>query len=139
LANKRRAAFLNQHKAEQGSASKTVNNCYPKFSFEFCFGSKRGIEQCSKDEKSSIFDKIIFLSRLSWQEIKDLPREQGFEKLKISELKSLANMPTKFENEKKVDVFRLPSDKGRLIGYIEGDTFFVVWIDTKFTMYKHKG
>lgn len=137
LTNKRRLAFLNQHKVDQDSALESVNNLYPKFSFEFCFGSKRGIEQCSKEEKLKVFDKIIFLSQLNWQDIKKLPREQGFEKLKTSDFTSLPNTPTKFKNEKKVDVFRLPSGKGRLIGYINEDTFFVVWVDTKFNMYKH--
>ena len=137
MANRGRGNFFKKHEEEQTEAKKTVNNRYPKFSFEFCFGSKRGINHASVKTKKVTLDKIILLSQNTWHEIKELPREQSFEKIKKSSFNSLPGLPDKFKDIAKIDVFRLPSKVGRLIGYIEEDTFFVVWIDTTFDMYDH--
>jgi len=137
LANKQRELFLKKHKEEQKTAVVSVNDSYPKFSLEFCFGSVRSVDKINKPEKLALIDKFVYLSKITWEEIKGLPREQGFEKIEKKMFCKLPNIPEKFKDEKKVTVFRLPSGKGRLIGYMEGDTFFIVWIDTKFDMYKH--
>lgn len=136
MVNNRKNTFLNKHKADNQNALKAANDSYPKFSFEFCFGTKKSIEQCSKDIKYRIMDKIIYLSQLAWKDISGLRREQGFERIDVSSLSHNSNTPVKFSDVNKVDVFRI-GDKGRLIGYIEEDTFFIVWIDTKFEMYDH--
>ena len=128
--------FLNKHKADNQDSLKAANDCYPKFSFEFCFGTKKSITECSKDIKCRIIDKIIYLSQLTWKDISELRREQGFERIDVSSLNHNSNTPVKFSDVNKVDVFRI-GNKGRLIGYIEEDTFFIVWIDTKFEMYDH--
>ena len=60
-----------------------------------------------------------------------------FEKIPKKTFNKISNIPQQFSEVKDVDVFRLPSKLGRMIGYLSGDTFYVVWIDTKFDMYKH--
>ena len=137
MASKPKDKFFKKHVKDQAEAKKAVNNRYPKFSFEFCFGSKRGINHASVNTKKVTLEKMILLSQNTWHEIKELPREQSFEKIKKSSFNSLPGLPDKFKGIEKIDVFRLPSKVGRLIGYIEEDTFFVVWIDTKFDMYDH--
>lgn len=137
MGNKQRDKFLKKHEGEQKLASVSANARYPKFSFEFCFGSVRGIDKATKPVKQSVIEKIIYLSQMQWVDIKALARENGFEKIEKSSFKKLPNIPKKFEAEDHIVVFRLPSKKGRLIGYLEEDTFFVVWIDTKFDMYNH--
>jgi hypothetical protein len=137
LANKQRDAFLAKHKLENQQANISVNDTFPKFSFEHCFNASRSISKTDKKAKLAVIDKLITLSQMTWQAIKNLGKEQGFEKIPKSSFNSLPNVPAKFEKETKVVVFRLPKKLGRLIGYIEGNIFFVVWIDTKFDMYDH--
>ncbi|SQD78355.1 hypothetical protein [Moritella yayanosii] len=137
MANQNKARFLAKHKKEQEKSIDNVNNRFPKFSFEFCFASNRGIHKADGDTQKAVIKKIINLSQCTWQDIKDLPREQGFEKIEKSSFNSLPSVPNKFNDQEKVVVFRLPNKQGRLMGYIEEDTFFVVWIDTKFDMYNH--
>ncbi len=135
--NKKRNQYFEKHEREQRLSVASVNDSYPKFSFEFCFGSVRGIDRATKQVKQSVIEKVVYLSQISWGDIKALPHENGFEKIDKDSFKKLPNIPNKFNSETKIVVFRLPSELGRLIGYIEDDTFYVVWIDTKFNMYNH--
>ena len=135
MGNKKKLKFLKNHNVN--AENQGVNDKYPKFSFEFCFGHGRSVDKSEAEVKKAVFDKLITLSQQTWQDIKGLPREQGFEKIDKDSFKALRSVPVKFEDEDRLDVFRLPSKKGRLIGYVEEDTFFVVWIDTKFDMYNH--
>lgn len=137
MGNNQKLKFLKAHGKQQQIASRAVNNRYPKFSFEFCFSSNRGINNCDKKSKLAVIEKITHLSQMTWQDIKGLAREQGIEKIEVSSFKFLPQVPKRFQDEDKVAVFRLPSSVGRLMGYIQEDTFFIVWIDTKFDMYKH--
>lgn len=137
MANKQRDKFFKKHEGEQKIASVSINSRFPKFSFEFCFGSIRSIDKVTKLVKQSVIEKVIYLSQMQWVDIKALARENGFEKIEKDSFNKLPNIPKKFEAENQIVVFRLPSGQGRLIGYIEEDTFFVVWIDTKFNMYNH--
>jgi len=139
LANsKKRDKFLKDHEENNKDSNKAVNDLFPKFSFEFNNVNDRSTAKCAKAVRVAVIDKIIRLSSLAWKEIKALPREQGFEKIGRDSFKSLpGDIPHKFKDQDKIDVFRLPSKKGRLIGFIEGDTFYVVWVDTKFDMYNH--
>jgi len=137
LGNKKKDKFFKKHEGEQELASVSINARFPKFSFEFCFGSDRSIDKAVKEVKLSVIEKVVYLSQIPWVDIKALARENGFEKINKGSFKKLPNIPKKFDAEDKIVVFRLPSGQGRLIGYIEEDTFFVVWIDTKFDMYNH--
>ncbi|MEZ8233027.1 hypothetical protein AB6C62_06015 [Vibrio splendidus] len=137
MANSKKAKFLKKHEDEQKNIAITVNDSYPKFSFAFSFESDRSFDNLDKPSKLCLIEKVAFLSKNTWADIKGLPREQGFEKIDKNSFKKLPNVPVRFKDENKITVFRLPSNKGRLIGYTEDDTFFVVWIDTKFDMYKH--
>jgi len=135
LGNSKKAIFFQNHKDQEVTSS--TNDMFPKFSFEFCFDSKRGIHKSTNKTKQAVINKLVYLSQMTWQEIKDLSHENGFEKIKTSDFNHLPNVPAKFIDDEKTVIFRLPSKIGRLIGYIEEDTFFVVWIDTKFDMYSH--
>ncbi|NRA60589.1 MAG: hypothetical protein HRU25_06695 [Psychrobium sp.] len=137
MSNSQRDKFFKKHVKEQKAALVSVNNRYPKFSFEFCCNSSRGIDKSCKETRRLVFEKILLLSKRTWHDIKSLPREQGFEMIDKSSFNSTPNIPTKFEKETKISVCRLPQSKGRVIGYVEEDTFYVVWVDTKFNMYSH--
>lgn len=128
--------FLKKHEEEQAAAT-GCNDMYPKFSLEFCFGNKRCIGKTNDETKLAVFEKLIFLSQSTWEDIKASGKEAGFEKIKKAFFNSHPNIPVKFKNDKKIDVFRIPGSLGRIIGYIEDEIFYIVWIDTKFDMYDH--
>ena len=132
-----RAKFFKKHEEDNKDSNKAVYDLYPKFSFEFNVNNNRSVEKGQKDERLAVLSKIIHLSRITWKEIGALPREQGFEKIDKTSFKSISDIPYKFKDEKQIDVFRLPSKKGRLMGFIENETFYIVWVDTKFNMYDH--
>ncbi|WP_420589206.1 hypothetical protein [Bacterioplanoides sp.] len=137
MANKRKGNFFDKHKEENKDVNKTAFELYPKFSFEFAVNHSRSLEKLSKDDASNCIKKITQLSKQTWREISNLPRKQGFEKIPKTSFKSLPSPPHKFKEFNQIDVFRLPAKSGRLIGYIEDEVFYVVWIDTKFDMYNH--
>ena len=119
----------------QSEAEKKVNNRYPKFSFEFACGSYKSLTSIDNKTKQAVINKLTMLSQQNWQDISDLNYVQGFKKIPKSQFKEVRNIPNKFIDETDIYVFRISN--GRMMGYKEGDTFFIVWVDTKFEMTSH--
>lgn len=107
----------------------------PKFSF--CYIEKSHcITKCQNDEKAGLADKLYRLSQLSWAELKQQGRHKlGFEKISRDSIK--AGIPKHITED--VDhflAFRF-DDLKAMVGYRLGSTFFVVWLDRDFKLYKH--
>jgi hypothetical protein len=134
LGNSKKSRFFTQHKQEQAEVS--VNNTYPKFSFEYCFNGNKSLLKANATIKKVIMSKIITFSQLTWADIKALSKQSGFEKIEKNQFNSTPGLPKEFEDIDKIDVCRLGRD-ARLIGYIQDDTFYAVWIDSKLDMYNH--
>lgn len=77
------------------------------------------------------------LSQQTWKEINALSKAKGFEKLDKTAFKCHPNIPVKFKDAKQMDICRTPDETGRIIGYVEDEIFYIVWIDTTLEMYKH--
>ncbi|MDD7984009.1 hypothetical protein PQO01_03465 [Lentisphaera marina] len=138
LRNKSKDKKNADHQEKDRQYNSSVNNLYPKFSLEFNTASGRKISDIKdKKDRVLVLDKFVYLNTLTWKDIKKLPREQGFEKIPFSQLKKAGNKPHRFKDETDVVVFRMPSAKGRLIGFIDSEVFYLVWVDTKFDMYNH--
>jgi len=138
LVSSKRNKFLKKHENDNKDSNKGVHSLYPKFSFEFNVSiGKKSVENGQKEDRLAVISKISYLSKLTWREISNLPREQGFEKIEKTSFKSIAGIPNKFKDEKQIDVFRLPGGRGRLIGFIDAEIFYIVWVDTDFDMYAH--
>lgn len=107
----------------------------PKFSFCYIQGS-HCITKCQKDEKAGLADKLYRLSQLTWAEIKQQGRHKlGFEKIARGAIK--AGIPSHITED--VDhflAFRF-DDLKAMVGYRLGSTFFVIWLDREFNLYKH--
>lgn len=90
---------------------------------------------CQKDEKAALADKLFTLSKLSWSEIKGLPRHGlGFEKIKSSSIK--ATIPAHITDDVDLIAFRF-CGLSPMVGYRNESTFFIVWLDRSFTLYDH--
>ncbi len=107
----------------------------PKFSFCYIQNS-HCITKCQKDEKAGLADKLYRLSQLTWAEIKQQGRHKlGFEKIARGAIK--AGIPSHITED--VDhflAFRF-DDLKAMVGYRLGSTFFVIWLDREFNLYKH--
>jgi hypothetical protein len=137
LTNRKKDKFFKKHEKENKDSNVAVYELYPKFSFEFNVDKgKRCISNIEKNDRISLLKKVLTLSGQTWKEISGLPKEKGFEKISKESFIAIPGVPHKFKDIEKIDVFRF-SDKGRLIGYIEDEIFYVVWVDTKYEMYKH--
>lgn len=107
----------------------------PKFSF--CYiESSHCITKCQKDEKAGLADRLYRLSQLTWSELKQQDRHKlGFEKIARDSIRS--GIPVHITED--VDhflAFRF-DDMKAMVGYRLGSTFFVIWLDRDFTLYKH--
>ena len=93
------------------------------------------ISKCTKDEKSSLVDKMHRLSNLTWAELKQAGRHQlGFEKIARDSIKSA--IPNHLTPDVDLIAFRFDGMKP-MVGYRREATFFILWLDRDFTLYDH--
>ncbi|MHC1788302.1 hypothetical protein [Solidesulfovibrio sp.] len=105
----------------------------PKFSLRL-LQTSHCISCCTKDEKAALADKMHTLSALPWSEIRKSDRHGlGFEKIAPASIKAGIPEPAK---DKNIIAFRFAGMKP-MVGFKEGATFYVLWLDRDFTLYKH--
>jgi len=90
---------------------------YMKYQGPCCISTRR------KDKKSLIIDTLLRLSQLTWRQIINLPREQGFEKMPIYRFN--VPLPSVFTPEVPILVARYDKS-GRLAGFRNKDIYHVV-------------
>lgn len=79
--------------------------------------------------------KLHKLSRMTWAEIKAADhRALGFEKIADSSLR--VPVPS-WAPRDSMQSTRFNGNKCRLLGYRDGRTFLVVWVDRDLSLYKH--
>jgi len=107
----------------------------PLFSFEFMQPSY-DVESCTKDERAALAMKLYKLSQLTWEDIKKADRHGlGFEKISQDAIR--AALPAVVLS-KEIDLiaFRF-CGKAPMVGIRRDRTFYIIWLDRKFTLYKH--
>tara|TARA_R110002049_G_scaffold291718_1_gene475862 strand:+ start:175 stop:597 length:423 start_codon:yes stop_codon:yes gene_type:complete len=110
------------------------NKRYPKFSFEhmqpeFC------ISGCSAQEKAQVLDSIHKRSQMTWQDIMNSARHKlGTEKISKHSIQS--PIPPVFAAEENFLAIRSIA-MAPMVGVRVHSTFYVIWIDRAFTLYKH--
>lgn len=100
----------------------------------FCF--KYFSSNCSKDSQQQLLMKIIDLSKVTWQEIQNAPREGlGHESIEIKQTR--IKMPNDFQDKgvTRFLVFRA-NKKARIYGIRHERIFHVIEIDENHTAYK---
>ncbi|MDD9339210.1 MAG: hypothetical protein PV362_06025 [Providencia heimbachae] len=106
----------------------------PIFSFRYL---QKGfcLNCCEKEEKAALSDKLFMLSKMTWLEIKNLPRHGlGFEKIDRSCIKS--GIPIHITEDVNLIAFRFCAKKP-MVGYRKDSVFFLIWLDRSFTLYNH--
>ncbi|MDR5616832.1 hypothetical protein [Arsenophonus sp.] len=106
----------------------------PEFSLRYLQKSYC-ISCCQRDEKAGLVDKLHRLSQITWLEIKSTGRHQlGCEKISREAIK--APIPRHITEDVDFLAFRFHEMKP-MVGYRRDSTFFIVWLDRDFTLYKH--
>jgi hypothetical protein len=93
------------------------------------------LSDCNKDEKAAFSDTLHKLSQLTWNEIILSPRHGlGCEKISRNSIKSA--IPSHIKDDAVLIAFRF-FGRASMVGYREGNTLHVIWLDRTFTLYNH--
>ena len=107
---------------------------YPSFSL-FYVDPKYCISECDKDDKAAFADQLQVLSQLKWDVLQMTGSHGvGCEKINRSAIKS--RIPAHVTADVSLLAFRF-SGKKPMIGYRQGDTFYILWFDSHFRVYDH--
>lgn len=121
-------------KLSSSASVKLSDDLYPEFSLRYL---RKGhcVESCIKDEKAALAEKLFRLSKLTWAEIKQLPRHGlGYEKIGRSSFK--VGIPDHITADVDLIAFRF-NGLAPMIGYRRNSTFYIVWLDRAFNVYDH--
>ena len=93
------------------------------------------ISNCDNEEKAAFVEKIRILSGMSWMDI-GMERRHGLGYEKIARKEITAGIPDHVTPDVNILAFRF-SGKKPMVGYKDGDAFYVLWFDRDFTLYNH--
>ena len=119
-------------------ASKPVdtNLMPPIFSFEkMVDGSGYSVNCCDSEHQAALSKRLFLLSRHKWREIVQAPRH-GIGTEKISKDAIKAAIPPSITEDVTFLALRYKG-KNPMVGYRDGRTFYVLFIDKDFTVYPH--
>ncbi len=106
----------------------------PTFSLEYLQGDYC-LSKCDKENKAAFADTLHKLSQLTWSQIKSSSRHgAGTEKIKQDAIKT--SLPPHVTPEVTLLAFRYMA-RAPMVGYRDGHTFNVLFLDRDFTLYKH--
>ena len=119
---------------EAGLGQASPDKGYPSFSL-FYVDPKYCISVCDKDDKAAFAERLRILSRLTWDSLHMAGKNGvGCEKIGRSAIKS--HPPSHVTEEVPLLAFRF-SGKKPMIGYRQGDTFYILWFDRDLNLYNH--
>ena len=119
------------------SSDKVLNydDCHPVFCLRY-LESNYGLEQCTRDQQADFAQALRKRSQMTWREILTTPRHGlGAEKIDRKSIK--APIPNHITAD--VDFFIAIRFSGLapMVGYRIQDVFRIIWLDSKFELYKH--
>jgi hypothetical protein len=90
---------------------------------------------CVKDEKASFADTLFNLSQLTWREL-ILDHKHGLGCEKIPRYQIQSNPSAEIKDDVNFLAFRFYK-KAPMVGYRDGDVFYIIWLDREFKLYEH--
>lgn len=106
----------------------------PIFSFEF-LQSGWCIQDCGRDERAKMLDRLRILGKLTWKQIRQEGKHQyGTEIIHQDSIK--APIPPFVTPDTNLIAFRA-YEKVAMVGYKTDRTFHVLWIDRAWKLYSH--
>lgn len=123
-----------KHIQAKASATKPTNQESPKFSF-YHLQSSHCISKCEKNEKVAFVDALFKRSQMTWQQLLQAGKHHlGSEVIDRDSIK--AAIPPFITDEVTLLAFRF-NGNAPMVGYRDGSTFHVIWIDRAFDLYDH--
>lgn len=127
-----------------------INENHIIFSFKYSISNKKytlnevlnGKDKCNK-VMQKLFEKFEELSKITWKELRNRPKETGYEMIPISEFKvSLENIKKELNlsDDSKIIVFRFNNQKSRMLGVQSSEydaILYVIGYDWDFSAYNH--
>lgn len=120
-----------------GSAAKeNADTMPPIFAFDkMQDGSGYSVNCCNGEHRAAALSKIFILSKMTWSEIQNAPRHGlGTEKIHRSSIK--AAIPANVTEDVTFLALRY-NGKAPMVGYRDGRTFHVLYLDHTYTLYNH--
>jgi hypothetical protein len=106
----------------------------PIFSF-YMLQPKFDIRSCNETEKARLADRIHRLSELTWEKLRNAPKlGLGYEKISRNSIN--VAIPSHITEDVNIISFRCWG-KAPMIGYRQGQTLHIIWLDPKFAVYDH--
>ena len=106
----------------------------PVFSLEYL---QKGycVKDCNSKDKADFAVQLRQLSELNWRQLRAADRHGlGYEKISKKSIKP--GTPPHITDDVTLIAFRF-SGKKPMVGYRDGRTFYVVWLDRDFSLYDH--
>ena len=98
-------------------------------------GSGYSVSCCNAEHQAAALRKIFTLSKMTWNEIQNAPRHGlGTEKIARSAIK--AAIPSGVTEDVTFLALRY-NGMAPMVGYRDGRTFHVLYLDHTFTLYPH--
>lgn len=116
------------------TAAPPPDTLYPAVSLRY-LKSSHCISNCTKDEQAAFANRIREMTQMTWAQIKQAPRH-GLGHEKIAQLKH--KLPSGAPDDAHALAFRFDGKKP-MVGFRDGNIFYVVWFDRDFSLYNHGG
>lgn len=119
------------------SSHTSTDSLPPTFSLHYMpLNTGYCLTRCSELEKAAFASRIREMSQLTWIQIKGSPRHgQGCEEITQKQIRG-SKIPRGIQPDATLLSFRCIGT-APMVGFREGQTFHIVWIDRDFTLYKH--
>jgi hypothetical protein len=95
-----------------------------------------GLEQCTNPEKVALINALRERSQMTWKQITMAPRH-GLGKENINRGSIKASIPVHITADVENFIAIRFHGKAPIVGYRVENVFRIIWLDTKFNLYKH--
>lgn len=118
------------------SAQENADTMPPVFAFDkMQDGTGFSVNCCDDTNRSAALRRLFLLSKMTWSQIQNAPRHGlGTEKIARSAIK--AAIPLAVTEDVTFLALRY-SGKAPMVGYRDGRTFHVLYLDHNFSLYDH--
>jgi hypothetical protein len=106
----------------------------PSFCLRFIV-PKYCLTKCNTEQKAAFAQRLYELSRSTWVELRNAGKKGGTEVL--PQFRTKEPIPTSITPDVTLVAFRYWK-KAPMVGFRDGRTFYVVWLDIDFSLYDHE-
>lgn len=111
----------------------TDHEC-PAYCFKY-LQPEWGLDQCTLKEKAALASALIKRSKMQWSQLRAAPKHGlGYETVTRNAIRT--TIPTSITEDVRFIAFRF-CGKAPMVGYRDGATLRLLWLDRTFSLYDH--